>query len=438
MIIVSIAVGCVALAVLGQCLFSLALMLYAWEVPERLRATAGPAVFRRAKLSFTVLLPAREEQAVIGETIARLAEADYPSSLLEIVVICQEDDLETIAAARSQIDALGNARIRLEIYSEPPFNKPHALMVGLAASSNDVVAVFDAEDDVDSEIFRVINTLMLEREAKVVQGGVQLMNISDHWFSGLNCLEYFFYFGSRMHFNARVGMVPLGGNTVFIRRELVERVGGWDITCLTEDADIGLRISALGEPISVVYDSNRVTREETPHSIAAFVRQRTRWHQGFLQILRSGVWRRLPSRRARLLALVTLMEPTLDALLLFYFALLPLSIVWLRLPDLIAILTFLPLYGMVLQLIANYIGVVMFARRFETPVPLRVKLRIPLVYLPYQWMISFSALRALYRQCSGHGEWEKTEHLGAHRQLPAPVMVMPATAGITPQEEPVA
>ncbi len=95
---------------------------------------------------------------------------------------------------------------------------------------------------------------MLRERAPVVQCGVQLMNYADRWFSALNVLEYFFWFKSRMHYHAAVGMVPLGGNTVFIRRDLLDELGGWDQTCLTEDADIGIRLSAAGIPIRVVYD----------------------------------------------------------------------------------------------------------------------------------------------------------------------------------------
>jgi hypothetical protein len=107
-------------------------------------------------------------------------------------------------------------------------------------------------------------------------------------------------------------------------------------------------------------------------------------------------------------------------------ALIPASLLWLRLPDLVALLTFLPLYGVALQLIANLIGVGLFGRCYGTPVPLRVKLAMPFTFLPYQWMIGVSALRAVVRHLLQHGEWEKTEHHGAHRHLealPAPAMV---------------
>lgn len=77
-------------------------------------------------------------------------------------------------------------------------------------------------------------------------------------------LEYFFWFKSRMHYHAAVGMVPLGGNTVFLRRDLLEQIGGWDQDCLTEDADVGIRLSTTGVPIRVLYDDRYVTPEETP------------------------------------------------------------------------------------------------------------------------------------------------------------------------------
>jgi glycosyltransferase XagB len=423
MTFVAILVAAVALVLLLHALFSLALMLYAWERPERLQTVAGPTTFLEPQLSFSVLLPARGEEVVIGDTIARVWGADYPKDLLEIVVICQRDDPRTIAAARRAIQALDDARIRVEIYDEPPFNKPHALSVGYAASPGEVVTVFDAEDDVHPSIFGVINTVMLEEKVGIVQGGVQLMNARDHWFSVFNCLEYFFYYKSKLHFSAKVGMVPLGGNTVFIRRELVDRVGGWDIGCLTEDADIGLRLSALGEPIRVVYNSEWVTREETPHTVRALVKQRTRWHQGFLQVLGKGDWRRLPGWRRRLLAAVTLGQPILDGVLLCSVPLMPLAFLYLKLPVLVAILSFFPLYAVALQMLTNVAGAVVFGRTFGEPVPWWLIARMPLTYLPYQWLIAFSALRATARHVRGDREWEKTDHRGAHRRSPAPAPV---------------
>jgi cellulose synthase/poly-beta-1,6-N-acetylglucosamine synthase-like glycosyltransferase len=415
MTIATFGLAVVAAGLLAHALFSLWLMLYAWEHPEQLRSTAGPTDLEPPGLSFTVLLPAREEAGVIDATIRRVWAADYPADLLELVVICQFDDQETIDAVNGTIAALGAPQIRLAIYDEKPFNKPHGLTVGLSRASGDVVTVFDAEDDVHPDIFNIVNTTMLREEVGVVQGGVQLMNFRDHWFSVFNCLEYFFYFKSKLHFNARAGVILLGGNTVFFRRQLLEQVGGWDIGCLTEDADIGLRLSARGEQIRVIYDSRWVTREETPHTVGGLVRQRTRWHQGFLQVLWKRDWRRLAGRRRRLLAFVTLAQPVLDGALLATLPLIPLALIYLNLPITVALMTFAPLYAVGLQMLANIAGLIVFARDFDQRLPWRVLLRMPFTYLPYQWLIAVSALRASGRQIRGDRGWEKTQHLGAHR-----------------------
>jgi cellulose synthase/poly-beta-1,6-N-acetylglucosamine synthase-like glycosyltransferase len=412
---VAILIGVLAVAMVAHAIRSCLLMLYAWSQPERLKATAGPDRLTKPCVRFSVLLPARDEAAVIGDTIKTIWTAHYPRNRLELIVICQASDEATIEAATRALASLDSRQARLVVYRDEPFNKPHALNVGLASSSNDVVAVFDAEDDVHPDIFRVVSTIMTRERVGVVQAGVQLVNLSDHWFSALNCLEYYFHYKSRLPYFARSQVIPLGGNTVFFKRALLDEVGGWDVGCLTEDADIGIRLSANGHRIRAVYDPRRVTREETPHSVRSFVRQRTRWHQGFLQILGRGHWRRLPRRRQRLLALLTLSQPVLDAALLTIGILTPLALLYLKLPVLVALLTCLPLYAILLQMLTNVVAAVVFAREYGLRLPWWLLPQMVATYFVYQWLIAFSAVRATVRQALGRGEWEKTEHHGAHR-----------------------
>ena len=253
-----------------QSAYTLYLMLYVWDRPDAYRKAQAPSQFLSAQKSFTVLLPCRHEESVIQSTIERVVRARYPLSLLEVVVICTPDDTGTISKAQEKIASLrerGVRCVRVIAYRGAPINKPHALNAGIRATRNDVVTIFDAEDDIHPDIFNVVNTLMVSEHVNVVQCGVQLMNYQSNWYSALNVLEYFFWFKSRLHYHARIGSIPLGGNTVFFGRQVLERVGGWDEHNLTEDADIGIRISCQGEPIRVVYDERYVTREETPPTL---------------------------------------------------------------------------------------------------------------------------------------------------------------------------
>ena len=114
----------------------------------------------------------------------------------------------------------------------------------------------------------------MRANADVVQGGVQLMNIHTNWWSLRNCLEYWFWFRSRMHFHADARFIPLGGNTVFVRRQLLLEAEGWDEECLAEDCELGVRLSAAGATVSVCYDPSIATREETPGTLIGWLKRR--------------------------------------------------------------------------------------------------------------------------------------------------------------------
>jgi glycosyltransferase XagB len=414
-----------SLALTAQAVFTLMLMLYTWAHPERLRHASSPESYAAPRLSFTAILPARHEQDVIAQTIQRVWETRYPKELLEVVVVCERGDAGTIAEAQRAIDAIGHPNLRVVTFAGQPVNKPRGLNVAFRETRNDVVTIFDAEDDVHPEMFWIVNTIMSDEDAAIVQAGVQLMDFRSRWFSVHNVLEYFFWFKSRLHFHARVGMVPLGGNTVFVRRPLINAVGGWDEHCLTEDADIGLRLSALNHPIAVTYDARHTTREETPPTLESFVRQRTRWNQGFLQILRKGTWRDLPTQGQRALAVYTLAYPFIQSIVGILWLPALFAMFFLDMPVLVAMLSLLPLYALGFQYITNLVGLYEFANTYGMRVRSRDLAVFTAGFLPYQLLLSAGAVRAVYRELRGLKNWEKTAHTGAHRGAPSALPTRP-------------
>jgi cellulose synthase/poly-beta-1,6-N-acetylglucosamine synthase-like glycosyltransferase len=407
-----------------QSTYTLYLMLYTWDSPESHQNAKAPETFLPPSRSFTVMLPARHEEDVIQTTIERVVRANYPANLLEVVVICKTDDEGTIGKAEEKISHLrveGIYNVAVLTFSNPPTNKPHGLNVGLAATSNEVVTIFDSEDDIHPDIFNVINTVMLSDDVNVVQSGVQLMNYESNWYSTLNVLEYFFWFKSRLHYHARAGMTPLGGNTVFFARSVLERAGGWDEHNLTEDADVGIRISSMRERVRVVYDDRYVTREETPPTLNHFIKQRTRWSQGFLQTLRKGEWTRLPSFEQRLLAIYTLSFPSIQTVLGLYVLVSVATMFTIKTPVLVAITLSLPLYLLLAHLLLAVIGLYEFTEAHHLKPTWTTPLVMAITYLPYQWILSYASVRATVRELRGINNWEKTAHVGAHRSEPVAV-----------------
>ena len=410
----------IIVAMTVQAIFNIRLRLFLWEEPDNAWSNHAPTVYREPRISFTIMLPARHEEAVYRETLQKVYNLNYPRRLVQIMAICREDDPGTIAEAQAKISELRDPNVQLVIFNDKPINKPHGLNLALQVARGDVVTIFDAEDEPHPEILNIINTIMLNEGVDVVQSGVQLMNHNTRWFCFLNVLEYFFWFKSSLHFFERLGMTPLGGNTVFVRRDLMEHLGGWDEKCLTEDADLGIRLSIEGARVRIVYDDEFVTREETPHTIEQFIKQRTRWNQGFIQILFKGIWLKLPTLQKRLLALYVLILPEVQS---FFALMLPVSVAmffFAKLPVWMALLTFMPLYCFILQVFIDLAGLHEFVKVHGRPWRWREAFMQVLAFFPYQILLGIGAMRAVFRAFQGATNWEKTAHIGQHRGNVAP------------------
>ncbi|HEX3707727.1 MAG TPA: glycosyltransferase [Mycobacteriales bacterium] len=391
-------------------------MLHAWRTPVDMRSTEFDRRPDSPELSFSLLVPARHEQAVLGTTLDRLTKLTHPD--YEVIAIVGHDDPETEQVARAAA-ARSDGVITVVVDHNEPKNKPSALNTALPHCRGDVIGVFDAEDDVDPRLLRVVDTAFRRNDAHVVQGGVQLLDFRSSWFSLRNCLEYFFWFRSRLHLHARHGFIPLGGNTVFVRSGLLRAVGGWDPDCLAEDCELGVRLSALGARVAVAYDAHLVTREETPHSMKELVKQRTRWNQGFLQVLRKGVWRELPTRRQRVLARFTLAQPFLQA---FAGLCVPASIafaLFVKVPLVVALTTFVPAIPTIAMICFEIAALREFCRVYYVRARARDYLTLIVGTPVYMLLLGLAALRAVAREVMGNNSWEKTAHSGAHLGQPA-------------------
>jgi cellulose synthase/poly-beta-1,6-N-acetylglucosamine synthase-like glycosyltransferase len=388
---------------------TLSFMLYAWRDAESLAETEFAAGSLTPTLSFSLIVPARHEERVLGATIEQLACQDHP--FFEVLVVVGHDDPSTLRVAA---DAAGtDSRFRIVVDRNVDKNKPKALNVALRECRGEIVGVFDAEDLVAKGLLRTVDQTFQATHAQVVQGATQLTNYRSSWFSARNVLEYFFWFRSRLHYQARMGFIPLGGNTVFVRRSLLDEAGGWDESCLAEDCDLGARLSVRGARTVVGYAPALVTQEETPETIAALLKQRTRWNQGFLQVLRKGDWRGLPLR-ARLLAAYTLAFPFLQAGSLLAFPLTVALMIALGFPIELAVLSFVPLVPLFVILAVELAGLHTLAGEFGLDVRVRDYARLVLGLVPYQLVLCLAALRAVWREFRGIRNWEKTAHVGAH------------------------
>jgi cellulose synthase/poly-beta-1,6-N-acetylglucosamine synthase-like glycosyltransferase len=392
-------------------------MMSAWRTPEMLASTTFPEPDGKSELSFSLMLPARHEQGVLEHTVQRMLESTH--SNYEIIIITGHDDPETTQIA-DKLAELAPDRVRVVIDTHEIKGKAKALNTALPLCRGAIVGVFDAEDIVHPDLLLHVDYAFRSERADVVQGGVQLINFQSSWYSLRNCLEYFFWFRSRLHLQAQKGFITLGGNTVFIRTNLLRQINGWDPNCLAEDCDLGVTVSSGGGKVVVAYDSQMVTREETPDTVMSLFKQRTRWNQGFFQVYRKGIWKQLPTARQRFLARFTLGTPFFQALSGLA---VPIGIaigVFVSVPIEIAMISWLPAVPAFLVLAFEIAALRDFGKEYALNVRFidYVKLIIGTPF--YQILLMGAAIRAVWRESTGRKDWELTRHVGAHLAAPAP------------------
>jgi glycosyltransferase XagB len=232
---------------------------------------------------YTVLVPVFREANVVADLIANLGALDYPREKLEILLLLEENDTETIEAARAA-DPPETISF-LVIPPGAPQTKPKACNVGLFFARGEHLVIYDAEDKPDPDQLRkaVVAFRRGGDDLVCVQAALNYWNAADNWLTRMFTTEYSFWFDYMLPGLERLGLpIPLGGTSNHFRTSALRTLGGWDPFNVTEDADLGIRAAAMGWRVGVV---NSTTYEEANRAPGNWIRQRSRWIKGYLQTL---------------------------------------------------------------------------------------------------------------------------------------------------------
>ncbi|MGJ5618527.1 glycosyltransferase family 2 protein [Sulfitobacter sp. MF3-043] len=245
--------------------------------PEAVDVKLAP--FRLPRVS--ILVPLLKEKEIAGALITRLARLTYPKSLLNVVLVLEQGDTVTRRTiARTDLPEW------ISVIEVPEANglttKPRALNYALDFCHGSIIGVWDAEDAPEhDQLERVVNRFQQAPEnVACLQGILDYYNTQTNWISRCFTIEYATWWRMILPGLARLGFViPLGGTTLFFRRDILEKLCGWDAHNVTEDADLGVRLARHGYITELL---PTVTHEEANCRAWPWVRQRSRWLKGFL------------------------------------------------------------------------------------------------------------------------------------------------------------
>ncbi|MFT9213884.1 glycosyltransferase [Liquorilactobacillus ghanensis] len=241
-----------------------------------------------SKLPFvSILVPAHNEGIVIVKTIEALLRFDYPTDKYEIIVV--NDNSSDNSAELLQKIQQGNPNRLLKVINTDKVNggkgKSNALNIGLKAAKGSVIAVYDADNTPEKSALKIlVSELVADSQAGAVIGKFRTRNKNASWLTRfINVETLSFQWLSQSGRKVLFNLCTIPGTNYVIRRDLIEKIGGWDVKALAEDTEVSFRVYRMNYHIN--FQPKAVTWEQEPQTFDVWFHQRTRWVKGNIYVI---------------------------------------------------------------------------------------------------------------------------------------------------------
>jgi len=231
---------------------------------------------------FMAIIPAHNEEAVVGNLIESLKNQNYDKDLYDIYVIADNCTDNTAKVAKEA------GAIVYKRFDETKKTKGYALdwLLKQKIEENapyDAFFIFDADNIVHPDFIKNMNKKLCQGE-DVVQGYRDIKNPTDSWITAGYALFYWsmhrFYHLARYN----LGLSPLLNGTGFMVKFDVVKPQGWDTVTLTEDIEFSLKRIIKGKRLGWATDA--ICYDEQPVGFKQSWSQRSRWTVGHIQCIK--------------------------------------------------------------------------------------------------------------------------------------------------------
>ncbi len=242
--------------------------------------------YRARKLHrFAFIIAARNESAVIGNLIKSIKSQNYPSELIDVIVVADNCSDNTAEIARS------NGAIVYERFNDVLKGKSYALDYAFSNildehgsyTAYDGYFVFDADNIIDKNYVREMNKTF-DKGYNVITSYRNSKNFGTNWItSGYSlwfCREAKFLNNPRMILKTSCAV---SGTGFLINSKIIEKHSGWKFNLLTEDIEFSVVNVLDGEKIG--YCNEAMFYDEQPETFSQSWNQRLRWSKGFYQVM---------------------------------------------------------------------------------------------------------------------------------------------------------
>lgn len=428
-----ILVGLLSILYFIDTVFNTMLVLRSLNKPGEIQVNEAElaALSTESLPTYSILCPLYKEASVLPQFLRAISQLDYPKDKLDILLLLEENDKETIAAAHL-MNMPPYVRIIIVPDSQPK-TKPKACNYGLSLAKGDYLVIYDAEDIPDPQQLKkaLIGFRKMPETVACLQAKLNYYNPRQNLLTRFFTAEYSLWFDLTLTgLQSMNASVPLGGTSNHFKTAILRSLRGWDPFNVTEDADLGVRLFQKGYRTAII---DSTTYEEATSNPRNWLRQRSRWVKGYMQtylvhMRNIGQFIRTKGVMQNLIFQLTvggkllfmLLNPVMWVITLSYFIAFryagpTIEAIYIPPVSYLAVISFI--FGNFLFL---YCYMIACAKRKQWDLMKYVAI-IPLYWI----MMSTAAFIALYQLIIKPHYWEKTFH-GFHLMKTVPARAVPA------------
>ena len=373
---------------------------------------------------YTILVPMYKEAPIIEDLMQRLDALDYPKHKLDIRILLEEDDDETLRAFK-KIGVPSNYTL-IVVPATEPHTKPKACNYGLIRARGEITVIYDAEDMPEADQLKKVFLAFKELPESYVciQSKLNYFNNDQNTLTRWFTQEYSTWFDILLSGVMSIDMpIPLGGTSNHFKTRFLKKIGAWDPFNVTEDADLGIRLYKMKYHTAML---DSYTWEEANSNVKNWIRQRSRWIKGYMQTWL--VHMRNPAKLYRELGLkgfigyqamvlgtplIPILNPLFWVMVILWYVFKPNFIEMLFPGALYFIASVQFCLGNFLFIYSNMLGTYTLIRGSELSGKMHIRYSVLLsgILLPVYWVLmSIAGYKALVQLIFRPSYWEKTHH----------------------------
>lgn len=237
--------------------------------------------------SVAILIPAHNEGIVMRQTLEAMMGIEYPGKL-DVFLLDDQSQDETQEIAMEFTTMFSRVHY-IHVPKGEPIGKSRVLNYGLSITDSEYFLIFDADNQPKADtVTRLVEQAVTQKNACGAVGIVKTINATTNLLTRMIAIEFqvFQLIMQSGRWKAfKTG--SLAGTNMLLKRDVIEELGGYDPYALAEDAELTMRITALGYTLPVVYEAE--TWEQEPETMKVYMKQRTRWMLGNIYLLEKSL-----------------------------------------------------------------------------------------------------------------------------------------------------